>query len=221
MPFNVGVHLPLPHQAHVVHNCRRLSVEFMNYVAASRSLRKVGGCVGGLVCVCVCVCVCVWGGWVGVCVYTGVGWGVNVWHVVFAAGELLLVKLNSLSTPSPHTYAQTFLSIKGIYYQAEIEGQSVTWIVPHHFKQTVKSSDIMIWLLNAPNVRGHTHVHTLTCAHTHTHTTDSLQRGPSCHAHFHRVLCLASWLHQLQALQLNEPQVSTPGKGCVLVVMLP
>ncbi|KAL5477327.1 hypothetical protein EMCRGX_G024116 [Ephydatia muelleri] len=68
-------------QAHVVHNCRRLSVEFMNYVAASRSLRK------------------------------------------------------------------TFLSIKGIYYQAEIEGQTVTWIVPHHFKQTIPSSvDLRVML---------------------------------------------------------------------------
>lgn len=47
--------------------CRRLSVEFLNYVVASRSLRKV------------------------------------------------------------------FLSIKGIYYQAEILGQTVTWITPYAF----------------------------------------------------------------------------------------
>ncbi|KAG8596602.1 hypothetical protein GDO81_001983 [Engystomops pustulosus] len=47
--------------------CRRLSVEFLNYVIASRSLRKV------------------------------------------------------------------FLSIKGIYYQAEILGQTVTWITPYAF----------------------------------------------------------------------------------------
>ncbi|XP_069817589.1 pescadillo homolog isoform X2 [Dendropsophus ebraccatus] len=47
--------------------CRRLSIEFLNYVVASRSLRKV------------------------------------------------------------------FLSIKGIYYQAEILGQTVTWITPYAF----------------------------------------------------------------------------------------
>lgn len=47
--------------------CRRLTVEFLHYVIASRSLRKV------------------------------------------------------------------FISIKGYYYQAEIKGQTVTWIVPHHF----------------------------------------------------------------------------------------
>ena len=42
---------------------------------------------------------------------------------------------------------KTFLSIKGIYYQAEIEGQTVTWIVPHHFKQTIPSSvDLRVML---------------------------------------------------------------------------
>ncbi|KAA1067542.1 mRNA-binding ribosome synthesis protein nop7 [Puccinia graminis f. sp. tritici] len=30
-----------------------------------------------------------------------------------------------------------FLSIKGIYYQAEIEGQRVTWLVPYAFTQTI------------------------------------------------------------------------------------
>jgi pescadillo protein len=60
-------------QAQVVHNCKRLCVEFMHYLIESRSLRKV------------------------------------------------------------------FLSIKGIYYQAEILGQTVTWITPYVFSQKMPS----------------------------------------------------------------------------------
>jgi pescadillo len=38
-----------------------------------------------------------------------------------------------------HTQAlrKVFLSIKGIYYQAEVEGQSITWLVPYQFTQSV------------------------------------------------------------------------------------
>ena len=34
-----------------------------------------------------------------------------------------------------HGLRATFLSIKGTYYQAELFGVSVTWIVPHSFAQ--------------------------------------------------------------------------------------
>ncbi|KAI8872327.1 hypothetical protein GQ42DRAFT_161421 [Ramicandelaber brevisporus] len=34
---------------------------------------------------------------------------------------------------------KTFVSIKGIYYQADIHGQSVTWLVPHKFPQAIPS----------------------------------------------------------------------------------
>ncbi|KAJ1648974.1 mRNA-binding ribosome synthesis protein nop7 [Dispira simplex] len=54
-----------------IHACRKLCAEFMQYVIASRSLRK------------------------------------------------------------------TFLSIKGIYYQAEIKGQKITWVVPYEFTQRI------------------------------------------------------------------------------------
>ncbi|KAI8324330.1 hypothetical protein GQ54DRAFT_256668 [Martensiomyces pterosporus] len=36
-----------------------------------------------------------------------------------------------------HSLRKVFLSIKGIYYQAEINGQSVTWVVPYQFSQNV------------------------------------------------------------------------------------
>lgn len=32
---------------------------------------------------------------------------------------------------------KVFLSIKGVYYQAEVQDQTVTWLVPYQFTQTV------------------------------------------------------------------------------------
>ncbi len=32
---------------------------------------------------------------------------------------------------------KTFLSIKGIYYQAQIQGQTITWLVPYRFSNYV------------------------------------------------------------------------------------
>jgi pescadillo protein len=41
-----------------------------------------------------------------------------------------------------HTRAlrKVFLSIKGIYYQAEVSGQVITWLVPYMFTQAVRNS---------------------------------------------------------------------------------
>lgn len=41
--------------------------------------------------------------------------------------------LTILSAPSP----QVFLSIKGIYYQAEVLGQPIVWITPYAFSHDV------------------------------------------------------------------------------------
>lgn len=34
---------------------------------------------------------------------------------------------------------KVFLSIKGIYYEVEIKGQTITWLVPYQFSQQVSS----------------------------------------------------------------------------------
>ena len=34
---------------------------------------------------------------------------------------------------------KTFISIKGIYYQAEVMGEKITWLVPHKFSQELPS----------------------------------------------------------------------------------
>eukprot|EP00270_Netrium_digitus_P003173 TRINITY_DN1358_c0_g3_i1.p1 TRINITY_DN1358_c0_g3~~TRINITY_DN1358_c0_g3_i1.p1 ORF type:complete len:432 (+),score=130.33 TRINITY_DN1358_c0_g3_i1:23-1297(+) len=36
-----------------------------------------------------------------------------------------------------HSLRRTFVSVKGIYYQAEVVGQKVTWLVPHQLSQVI------------------------------------------------------------------------------------
>ncbi|CAK8568686.1 unnamed protein product [Lathyrus sativus] len=42
-----------------------------------------------------------------------------------------------------HKLRKTFVSVKGIYYQAEVEGQRITWLTPHSLQQVV-SNDVDI-----------------------------------------------------------------------------
>jgi pescadillo protein len=43
-----------------------------------------------------------------------------------------------------HSLQKVFLSIKGVYYQAEIMDQLVTWLVPYQFTQSVSSFSILL-----------------------------------------------------------------------------
>jgi pescadillo len=38
-----------------------------------------------------------------------------------------------------HSLRKAFLSIKGVYYQAEVMDQSVTWLAPYQFTQNVRA----------------------------------------------------------------------------------
>jgi pescadillo protein len=36
-----------------------------------------------------------------------------------------------------HALRKTFVSIKGVYYQVEVRGQTITWVMPHQFTQKI------------------------------------------------------------------------------------
>ena len=39
-----------------------------------------------------------------------------------------------------HSLKKVFLSIKGIYFQAQVKGETITWLVPYMFTQNVRLS---------------------------------------------------------------------------------
>ncbi|KAL8060283.1 hypothetical protein ABFX02_02G015400 [Erythranthe guttata] len=45
-----------------------------------------------------------------------------------------------------HKLRKTFISVKGIYYQAEVEGQIVTWLTPHALQQVLPEVDYRVLL---------------------------------------------------------------------------
>lgn len=83
-----------------------------------------------------------------------------------------------------HSLRKVFVSIKGIYYQAEIFGQTITWITPHHFNQRItKNIDykIMIAFLEFHEVlMGFVNFklfHTLGLKYPPQHSDDKLSQG--------------------------------------------
>ncbi len=46
-----------------------------------------------------------------------------------------------------HSLRKVFLSIKGVYYQAEVMDQPVTWLVPYQFTQNVGSLCLFVRLM--------------------------------------------------------------------------
>jgi pescadillo protein len=46
-----------------------------------------------------------------------------------------------------HSLRRVFLSIKGVYYQAEIMDQLVTWLVPYQFTQNVSSLCLFVRMM--------------------------------------------------------------------------
>ncbi|KAK7293423.1 hypothetical protein RJT34_16288 [Clitoria ternatea] len=47
-----------------------------------------------------------------------------------------------------HKLRKTFVSVKGIYYQADVEGQTITWLTPHSLQQVVTDDIDITTMLN-------------------------------------------------------------------------
>ena len=91
-----------------------------------------------------------------------------------------------------HSLRKVFVSVKGIYYQAEVQGQPVTWLVPHKFTQHMPSDvdyRIMMTFMQVSS------------QHTHAHTRARARGDGTCpHALLYRVgilTCLLSFVFAL------------------------
>lgn len=95
--------------------CRRLTVEWMNFVITSRALRKVPA---------------------------------NSSHLYFfkTTQDVSFVLCHQCSLMVLLCSQKVFISIKGIYYQAEVMGQLVTWLVPYQFAHDVSKYSAVRWL---------------------------------------------------------------------------
>lgn len=43
-----------------------------------------------------------------------------------------------------HALRKVFVSVKGFYYQADIQGQAVTWLVPHNLAQVSNQMQLFV-----------------------------------------------------------------------------
>lgn len=50
-----------------------------------------------------------------------------------------------------HSLRKVFLSIKGVYYQAEVQGETITWLVPYQFTLSVSRLHVLhsVGLINS------------------------------------------------------------------------
>ena len=89
-----------------------------------------------------------------------------------------------------HALRKVFVSVKGFYYQAEVVGQQVTWLVPHHLAQV--SRPLWLALCTAPA---------------------SLSHHPKIQLHLQGPLWRRSNLGELEIFYVQSPTLPPRAKG--------